>query len=238
MAISELLIQSSIGMNDSIYLENLENKYLKMLEDDPTSNCFVLLAEVLIKRKKIDEALKVLVNGLRHNKHNITARFLLGKIYFERWMIDSAKREFEKVIKMAPDNIAVSKILIQIYISEENFDAALNIANKLSFYHSENEEIKAIIEQLNSGVHVKKPVFTDDGNNAEAVQPTVYMTELSSDENETLATETLANLYFEQGHHARAIEILNKLLEQSPGNIDLMEKIEKIKKAEMNLNTA
>lgn len=222
-------------MNSSAYLENLEKKYFDMLKDDPSSNCFVLLAEILIKRKKAEDALKVLVNGLRHNKHNITARFLLGKIYFERWMIDSAKREFEKVIKLAPDNIAVSKILIQIYTSEENTDSALKIANKLSFYHPDNEEIKLIIKQLSAGSYIKKPATASSENDND--RPSVYTTETFGIE-EDLVTETLANLYFEQGHHAQAIEILNKLLEQSPGNIELLEKIEKIKKAEMNLNTA
>jgi len=238
LAISELQIKSSIAMKSSTYLENLENKYINMLKEDPSSNCFVLLAEVLIKRKKVDEALKVLVNGLRHNKHNITARFLLGKIYFERWMIDSAKKEFERVIKLAPDNIAVSKILIQIYISEQNLDAALQLAKKLSFYHSENEEIKAIIKNLNSGISIKQQTQSDVENKTSSNQPSDYIAEASSDSYDTLATETLANLYFEQGHYAQAIEILNKLLEQSPGNIDLLEKIEKIKKAELNINTA
>lgn len=216
-------------MESSVYLENLENKYSNMLKDDPSSNCFVLLAEVLIKRKKVDDALKVLVNGLRHNKHNITARFLLGKIYFERWMIDNAKKEFEKVIKLAPDNIAVSKILIQIYTSEENLDEAIQVAKKLSFYHPEDEEIKTIIDQLSAGNTAKQPVKTAD-------KP-VYLNEEFETEVETLATETLADLYFEQGHHTQAIEILNKLLERNPGDNQLLEKIEKIKKAEMNLNT-
>ena len=69
-------------MNNSEYLNKLEEKYSRKLNDDPTSSCFVLLAEILIKKKKTDEALRVLVNGLKHNKHNITGRFLLGKIYF------------------------------------------------------------------------------------------------------------------------------------------------------------
>ncbi|MGI9533874.1 MAG: tetratricopeptide repeat protein [Thermodesulfobacteriota bacterium] len=208
-----------------------------MLKDDPSSNCFVLLAEILIKRKKIEDALKVLVNGLRHNKHNITARFLLGKIYFERWMIDNAKREFEKVIKLAPDNIAVSKILIQIYTSEENIDAALKVAKKLLFYHQENEEIKLIINQLSTGNYIKEPDKPSIDNDSVINPLSAYLTETSGNEVD-LATETLANLYFEQGHHARAIEILNKLLEQNPGNNELLEKIEKIKKAELNLYTA
>ena len=237
MAISELLIQSSLSMDSSAYLENLENKYLNILKDEPTSNCFVLLAEVLIKRKKVDDALKVLVNGLRHNKHNITARFLLGKIYFERWMIDNAKREFEKVIKLAPDNIAVSKILIQIYSSEENYDSALQVAKKLYFYHPENEEIKIIVRQMIEGNSVKQTDKPDGENEPPIQQTPEYLTHGLSTEDGYPATETLANLYFEQGHHARAIEILNKLLEHNPGDDELLKKLEVIKKAEMNLNT-
>ena len=75
-----------VNMKGSEYLERLEEKYDKQLQDNPASNSFVLLAEVLLKLKKSDKALKVLVNGLRHNKQNTTARFLLGRIYFERWL--------------------------------------------------------------------------------------------------------------------------------------------------------
>ena len=226
-------------MNSSAYayLENLEKKYTEILEDDPASECFVPLAEVLIKRKKADDALKVLISGLRHNKHNIKARFMLGNIYFDRWKIDNAKKEFEKVIKLAPDNIAVSKILIQIYSSEENFDGALQIARNLSFCYPGNKEVKAIFSQLSKDISIRETGKSADENKDETDRRFVYLNETSGDEYEGTATETLANLYFEQGHHAQSIKILNILLKQNPFNIKLLKKIEKIKNAEMNLNT-
>lgn len=223
-------------MNNSDYLEKLELKYNSQLEADPESNCFVLLAEVLIKQKKFDAALKVLVKGLRHNKHNTTARFLLGKLYFDRWMIDSAKKEFEKVIKLAPDNIAVSRILVQIYLSEGDTDSAHEIVKTLLFYHPDNAEIKNLIEDVKSG---KQHMFLEEINTGDQELKIVnYDLSLRSDEQDSseIVSKNLADLYYNQGHLSDSLEIYEKLLLKSPGDKVLMEKIEKIRSLEINSN--
>ena len=211
-------------MSDSDYLKKLELKYEELFHRDPKTNSFVLLAEVLIKRKKFDRAVKVLVNGLMHNKHNVTARFLLGKIYYERWMIDQAKKEFEKIINLAPDNLAVAKILIEIYKSEKDFDRALGIAKRLSYYYSESEEIQTIIKELKHIVDRNNTSVSIDSSN-----------ELKTDENITpvdtdLISETLADLYCKQGHYSESIEIYNKILDTNPSNIKVVEKIRQVEK--------
>jgi tetratricopeptide (TPR) repeat protein len=215
-------------MSNSEYLESLELKYNTQLQNDPTSNCFVLLAEVLIKQKKFDKALKVLVNGLRHNKHNTTARFLLGKLYFDRWIIDGAKKEFEKVIKLAPDNIAVSKILIQIYISEGNHERADQISRNLIFFHPDNEELKDFLNEIKSGKQVVelKEIVDDYSEFKSGVANYPNINEINQTE---IVSTTLADLYYEQGHYSDSLEIYNKLLLNYPGDKRIIDRIEKIK---------
>ena len=215
-------------MSNNEYLESLELKYNTQLQNDSTSNCFVLLAEVLIKQKKFDNALKVLVNGLRHNKHNTTARFLLGKLYFDRWIIDGAKKEFEKVIKLAPDNIAVSKILIQIYISEGNHERADLISRNLIFFHPENKELKDYLNEIKSGKQVVelKEIVNEYSEFKSGVANYRDKNEINQSE---IVSATLADLYYEQGHYYDSLELYNKLLLNCPGDKRIIDRIEKIK---------
>ncbi|MCZ6685883.1 MAG: tetratricopeptide repeat protein, partial [Candidatus Dadabacteria bacterium] len=92
-------------------LAELEKKYEDILSEDPESNTFSLLANVLYRQGKTDKAIGVLIRGLGYNKNNVTARFLLGKIYYERWMINQAKKEMEKVLQYSPQNLEAAKLL-------------------------------------------------------------------------------------------------------------------------------
>ncbi len=215
-------------MDNSEYLESLEKKYNKQLQNDPASNCFVLLAEVLLKLKKSDKALKVLVNGLRHNKYNTTARFLLGRIYFERWLIDSAKKEFEKVIKLAPDNIAVSKILLQIYTSEGNEDRVGEISRNILFFHPDNQELNEFLNELNSGSQTLELKDMVD-EYADFKSSVLNVKDISNSKGSDIVSSTLAELYYEQGHYKDSLELYNKLLLINPADKSIIERIEKLK---------
>lgn len=216
-------------MSNGEYLQSLEKKYNSQLQNDPASNCFVLLAEVLIKLRKSDNALKVLVNGLRHNKHNITARFLLGKIYFDRWLIDGAKKEFEKVIKLAPDNIAVSKILLQIYTSEGNEERVAEISKNILFFHPDNQELMNFLEDVKSGSNVVElKDIVDEYSDFKSGVSNVSEIMRSGNEEE-IVSSTLAELYYEQGHYKDSLELYNKLLLNNPADQSIIERIEKIK---------
>ncbi len=106
-------------------LLELERKYEEILSEHPESKSFSLLAQILYNQGKTDKAIGVLIRGLGYNKNNVTARFLLGKIYYERWMIDQARKEMEKVLENAPDNLEAAKLLSQIYRSEDKLEKAL-----------------------------------------------------------------------------------------------------------------
>ena len=106
-------------------LVRFEEKYARILSEDPSSVTFIFLAQVLHKQGKVDKAIKVLINGLKYNRNSVTGRFLLGKIYYDRWLIEQAKREFNAVIELAPDNLAACKMLVQIHKSEEAYGKAL-----------------------------------------------------------------------------------------------------------------
>ena len=126
----------------------MEEKYEIALSQNPESNSFSLLASVLYRQGKVDKAIGVLIKGLGYNKNNITGRFLLGKIYYERWMIDQAKKEMEKVLDAAPDYLEAAILVSQIYKSEDKLDKALEILNSAYTFHSNDHELLTEIEEI------------------------------------------------------------------------------------------
>jgi tetratricopeptide (TPR) repeat protein len=129
-------------------LVKFEEKYERILSQDPSSVAFIFLAQVLHKQGKVDKAIKVLINGLKHNRDSVTGRFLLGKIYYDRWLIEQAKREFRAVVELAPDNLAACKMLVQIHKSEEAYGKALELLQTAAAYHPHDTSITRELEEI------------------------------------------------------------------------------------------
>lgn len=195
---------------DNRNLPELENKYEKILEDNPQSNSFILLAEILIKRKKIEKAIRVLNNGLKYNPSNTTAMFLLGKIYYENWMIDQAKKQFERVLSVSPDNLGSVNYLVQIYRSEDDLEKALEISRKSLFYFPGNTDIMDMVGSIEKEIEVKELTME---NTIQSEKPEKHLSE--SESAGGMVSETLADIYLEQGYYRECIDIYEKLQRQT-----------------------
>lgn len=203
-------------------LDILEKKYEKQLKDSPESSCFVILAEILLKQNKIEKAISVLLKGLRNNKNMVTARFLLGKAYYQSWKIDLALKELKKVIKMAPDNFAAGELLIKIFKSEKKYKEALGIAKDLSFYYKENAKLEKEVQEL-------KLLASGDSNNQQQID--YIRSEFRSAQANTHKTKedffqtvTLADIYISQNQYDDALKIMESLVLKEPNNIAYREK--------------
>ena len=95
-------------------LEEIE-RLKEKVDNDPNSKLFIPLAEEYKKAGMFDEAIDVLIKGLEKQPGYMSARVSLGKILFERGMLQEAKAEFEKVIGAIPDNLYAHKRLSEIY---------------------------------------------------------------------------------------------------------------------------
>lgn len=92
-------------------IEKLKEKFDK----DPNSKLFLPLAEEYRKEGMLEEAIDVLQRGLEKHVTYTSARVLLGKTYLEKGMMDEARKEFESVIKIVPDNLFAHKKLAEVY---------------------------------------------------------------------------------------------------------------------------
>ncbi|MGB2691775.1 MAG: hypothetical protein WBB48_03010 [Thermodesulfobacteriota bacterium] len=218
-------------------LLDLEKKYEEILTNDPESNTFCLLADIQYKLGKIDKATGVLIRGLGHNKNNVTARFLLGKIYYDRWLIEQAKKEMKKVLELTPDNLAAAKLLSEIYKSEDNFNKALETLEEAYVFHIGDEDtlrnINETKEELSkiegaSSIHLfQTPI------ESRKIQEISIDNSLTSSD---VHTETMLNLYIEQGQYDKAIETIEKLYKNEAEKAAAIEKLEKTKLNKVNLS--
>ncbi len=212
-------------------LRILKEKYEKLLSDNPSSSVFVFLGEILRKQGELGRAADVLIRGLRHHPKSLTGRLILGRVYYEGWMVDEAKREIEEVIKSAPDNSTGSKILVQIYRSEGNLEKALAICQSVYCFNPQDDEIKNIVEEISKEIALAEGKKKLDASNLEK-----EILESSNEEDaesylgfleQEIYTETMADLYTSQGLYARTIRVYEKLIENGPENRSLRTKLER-----------
>jgi tetratricopeptide (TPR) repeat protein len=210
--------------------DKLKDEYEELLSNDPSSPKFVFLAEILRNQGDLHRATETLIKGLRSNPDSIAARSILGKIYYDRWMIDQAKNEMEKVMRAAPDNIDAAKILIQIYKSEDNYDKALETCYSSLVFNPEDYELAKELKEL-------KKAVAHDGTKIATTKPDLMVdNNLEFDEGpeeepppdsviDGLYTEAMANLYIDQGLYEKAIVVLEKLLTREPENASIQRKL-------------
>lgn len=218
-------------------LLDLEQKYEEVLTNDPESNTFCLLADIQYKLGKIDKATGVLIRGLGYNKNNATARFLLGKIYYDRWLIEQAKKEMKKVLELSPDNLQAAKLLSEIYKSEDNFNKALEILEEAYVFHIGDEDTLRSIDET------KEELSKIEGASSIHLFQTPIesrkINEINLDDsqvNSKVHTETMLNLYIEQGEHDKAMETIEQLYKNKADKTAAIEKLEKTKLNKVNVS--
>ena len=205
-------------------LDILEEKYEKQLKAAPDSSSFVLLAEVLLKKNNIEKAISILLSGLRNNKNIVTARFLLGKAYYQCWKIDLALKELNKTIELAPDNFAAAELLIEIYKSEKRYKDAYKTATGILFYYKDNQKLEKEIKELADLIDIEKKRFSEQVLSGFR-SPVNKKTKNNRD---YLRTETLADIYISQNKYDEALKVMEQLIIKEPQNLDYREKYHRV----------
>ncbi|GJM16376.1 MAG: hypothetical protein DHS20C13_17030 [Thermodesulfobacteriota bacterium] len=218
-------------------LVDLEQKYQEILSNEPESNTFCLLADVQYKLGKIDKATGVLIRGLGYNKDNVTAHFLLGKIYYERWLIDQAKKEMEKVLKLAPDNLQAAILLSQIYKSEDKIAEALNVLEGVYVFHSSDNDLNEKIEEIK----IELSIFENKSSMSVFETPieSRKLNQINLDPSPAQSevfTETMLNLYLQQGQFDKAREAIEEIYKNEDEKIAAIENLEKTKLNKVNIS--
>ena len=92
-------------------IEELERR----VQQDPASIAFGALAEEYRRADRLDEAIAVCRAGLERHPSYLSARVTLGRALQSLGQLDDARAEFERVIEVAPDNLAAIRALAELH---------------------------------------------------------------------------------------------------------------------------
>lgn len=144
-------------------LEEIE-RLKEKVDNDPNSKLFIPLAEEYKKAGMFDEAIDVLIKGLEKQPGYMSARVSLGKILFERGMLQEAKAEFEKVIGAIPDNLYAHKRLSEIYRDLGERDRAVKEFKTVLKLNPMDEWAATNLSNIEEGPKPKPEVSKTDRN--------------------------------------------------------------------------
>jgi predicted Zn-dependent protease len=170
-----------------------------------------------------DKALSILLKEIRGDSKNTSAKIMVAEIYYERWIIDESKKYLEEVVNETPDNEKALDMLYKIYISENNKEKAHDLLNIKLLFSSNKQEVFSELQNLRSNLQPSMNIditekIKDKLNNN-------YLKTDIDDYNNEIITETMADLYINQGYYDKAIYILEKLLVEKPHDLHIKTKL-------------
>ena len=184
--------------------------YQQMMSKDPSSQVFVYLAEALWEREMYEEAIETCINGLRLRPHNLRARVILGLSYLRTGALDSAETELLKAKEMLEINAVIYRDLAELYDQKGDFEQAFHYQKLFEAIHpSAVAEVETEVDEAGSE-SVAREALPEDA--------------------EMMDTVTLAELYEQQGHVDKAIEVYRKILEISPETEEIEARLAELEK--------
>lgn len=208
-----------MSMDDSAYIKRLKER----LRQKPESKVFLSLAEELRKHDRIDDAIAVLIDGIKKNPGFVAARLTLGRWYLAGAMFQEAKKEFLDVLAKDPGNVFAHKGLAEV-------------SRNLGLPESTAEEHPGVVEISTDdsetlSVPGSEPEPAGVGAGTEEAIPEESVRELSPSEEveeievpeEDRADETSelireAECFIAGGHYDKALDLYNTILSDGGGD--------------------
>jgi predicted Zn-dependent protease len=212
----------------------------------PDSSIFIQMAESLRLQGRAEEAIEILRKGLEKMPDALPGRLLLGRCYLEKGMISEARKELEIVARGVEECLPVYKMLSQVYLEEKDVDKALEVLRKTLYFQTAEEAVAKKVTPLEMGLlHSSHPPFVTPPSPVSrpapppppAAPPQEPARETSPPVQEgekggkaVIQTDTLAEIYIQQGHLDRALSVYQEILARDPENAGVKEKYGALKK--------
>jgi predicted regulator of Ras-like GTPase activity (Roadblock/LC7/MglB family) len=143
-------------MLNTVEIDERIEKCERILKENPQSQIFAALAEVLRKKGELDQAFRVCMQGLRLHPDYGPGRLVMARISFDRKMYDWAERELEQAIKLEGRTRATDLLEVEILIERGFFSKAKVILDKLSVSDPKNELYLSLQNRIAEGKQKKK----------------------------------------------------------------------------------
>jgi tetratricopeptide (TPR) repeat protein len=157
-----------------------------------------------------EEAIETCTKGLRLRPHDLRARVILGLSYLRTGALDRAETELLKAKEMLEINTVIYRNLAELYDRKGDSEQAFHYQKLFEAIHpSAVAEVETEVDEAGSESVAK---------------------ETPPEDAKMMDTVTLAELYEQQGHVDKAIEVYRKILETSPETEEVEARLAELEK--------
>lgn len=230
-------------------------KYLTQFEKEPNSRVFAPLAESYRKLGMMDDAFKILKQGISKHPTYTLGYLILGKCYFDIEDFDSCYLTLRPFVSDNTDNLVLLKVFGNCCIKIGHLEEALESFKYLLLANPKDLEAMEKVKELEDDLYYQQetkelPKYEDSFSSDEDDWVHVSFNEKSENEIQEeeekwdlveakkikeakdegpVVTLTLVDLYLAQGHFTKANELLAKFEELHPNNEQIKLKKKQIK---------
>lgn len=130
-------------------------KYFSMYKKNPRSKVFAPLAESFRKLGMLDDAYKILKDGIRHHPNYTLGYIVLAHCYFDQGKFELTYNTLRPIVAQNADNISLQKIFAQACMNLGNLEEALDTYKYLLFMNPRDkffsEQVKKLEDDLMVG---------------------------------------------------------------------------------------
>ena len=162
--------------------------------ENPDGRFWVPLADRYRRVGKLEQAETLLREGLRDVPQSVSARIVLGQCLADLGRNGEAREQFRDVLASDPQNLVALRALGALASTEDRREEALHWYRELLAVDPMNEDAHTALGTLEA-------------------PPAVLSEESGGEPDGELVTETIAELYSQQGLHAHAAEVYRQMLQ-------------------------
>ena len=183
-------------------------------------------ANQLLIQEQYDSAIIELKHALQQSPNYSDARVLLGKIYLQQQLIESAQKEFEKAIELDTGNAELRVLLAKAYHKTENLVGLINLDAQPTF--SAEQEVQFGFYRAYSFLRLK--------NTAEASSLVAQLQSIPVNTEYSQLIDALD--YIQTADLENAKTLLLSMAKAYPESVDTLEILTRVYLSENNLTDA
>lgn len=127
---------------------NLLAKYLGLYKKNPKGLVFAPLAESYRKLGMLEDATKILKQGLRFHPHYPLALLVLANCFYDQQNFEEAYKILKPLAEQYFDNLKLQKLFAQICYKKYLYQEALLAYKNVLFLHTTDEEALQRVQEL------------------------------------------------------------------------------------------
>lgn len=141
---------------------NLLVKYQGMYDKNPRSRVFAPLAESYRKFGLLDEAYKVLKNGIKHHPDYVLGHLVLAHCYFDEEKYQLVYETLKPLLAKNIDNVQMQKLFSESCMQLGHLEEALDTFKYLLFLNPQDKYFASQVKKIEDDLQVGVKQFSSD----------------------------------------------------------------------------